>query len=47
MYCRNCLKGNKNRKITMETNIEEKCYVCPECGHVVNWNAEENREEEK
>lgn len=47
MYCRKCLnesrrKGNE-KKINMDIDQDGQFYICPECGHVVNWNTEEDQ----
>jgi len=38
MYCRKCLK--KGKKINMNVEIVEQCYICPECKNIVIWSKE-------
>lgn len=46
MYCRKCAtKGDD--KINMDVEIDKQCYVCPECGHVVDWDGQGENDEEK
>lgn len=35
MYCRKCLK--KGKKINMNVELVEQCYICPECKNIVIW----------
>ena len=42
MYCRKCLKASHGeKKVNMQTEMEEQCYICPECGHIVEWDHED------
>lgn len=43
MYCRKCMKksGEKEKKVNMNVELDERCYICPECGHIVEWDKEE------
>jgi hypothetical protein len=41
MFCRKCLKEDPENKINMSIGLEKQCYVCPKCGHIINWNPEE------
>jgi rubrerythrin len=44
MYCRKCLNESrgKEKRVNMEVDPEGQFYICPECGHVVNWEQEED-----
>lgn len=30
-------KESEAVKINMSIDMEEQCYICPDCGHVVYW----------
>jgi predicted RNA-binding Zn-ribbon protein involved in translation (DUF1610 family) len=36
------MKDNRDqeKKVNMNVDMENQRYVCPECGHVVNWEEE-------
>lgn len=42
MYCRKCMKTDE-KKINMEVDKEDQFYICPECGHVVDWNQDKEK----
>jgi len=34
-------RQNKEKKVNMTVDLEEQCYICPDCGHIIDWNKEE------
>ena len=34
-------RQNKEKKVNMNVDLEEQCYICPDCGHIIDWNNEE------
>jgi len=30
----------KGKKINMSVQVDNKCYVCQECGYIANWTQE-------
>ena len=38
MYCKKCFKKSMNqKKVNMLSKLEEKRYICPECGYIIKW----------
>jgi len=44
--CKGAGKKRENKKINMTVEVEEQCYICPECKHITNWKENDTFEEQ-